>query len=228
MTSFLSLACVQFPQHLGIVFKARAVGTAGGFSVGLAISLAAYKLVGYVGLFAALSAFILGVVFLLFLFDKAPLNDLTVSSGRQKSLGYIKVLSIRRVWITLLNNQISGMIILFAEPTLALKLSSNFGFKQDTISLYVLSYAIFAGVGALLALCIPEKVEKRNMVVAGNVILVVSQILVGPSALLRLPNNPSLIAIGLGLGGLSKSIIIAFTLPDAVAGGVAVYRDHPG
>lgn len=64
------------------------------------------------------------------------------------------------------------MVILFAEPTIALKLSKDFGYKEGTIQLYILSYALSATVGSGLTLLIGAKVQRRLQLVIANVVLI--------------------------------------------------------
>lgn len=149
MTSFLSLAFSLFPDKIEYIFVLRSLGTAGGYSVGLIISYFAYELLGYVGLFVMLFLFSSFLSFTIFCFKKSPI--LPSQEKRQNQIGYWKVIKIRRVWVSILHNQVTGMVILFAEPTIALKLNKDFGYGPSTIQLYILSYAISATIGALIA-----------------------------------------------------------------------------
>ena len=111
------------------------------------------------------------------------------------------------------------MVILFCEPTIALKLSHDFGYTESKIQLYILSYALAATLGSLLTLVIRNRIERRLQIVICNVMLIGGQTMVGPSRVLGLPNLPSLPAIGLALAGFAKSKMMIESLPDAAEGG---------
>ena len=158
MTSFLSLAISLYPGKTEHIFVLRSLGTAGGYSVGLIISFFAYQLLGYFGLFALLSLIFIIVSLALLLFNKSPIQPSQERQERQ--LGYWKVLKIRRVWLTIVHNQVTGMLILFCEPTIALKLSHDFGYTESTIQLYIMCFAGTATLGAILALLLGNKIDR--------------------------------------------------------------------
>ena len=90
----------------------------------------------------------------------------------------------------MLNNELAGMVILFSEPTIALKLSKDFGYTESTIQWYILSYSIAATVAAILTVIIGQRIERRVQLVIANILLITGQVLVGPSRILGLPNIP--------------------------------------
>ena len=58
------------------------------------------------------------------------------------------------------------------------------------------------------------------------VAMAVSSFLVGPSALLHLPNSPLLIAFGLVVSGTCRGISMALCVPDAITGGISKFPDE--
>ena len=224
LTSFLSLAFSLYPGQTEHIFVLRSLGTAGGYSVGLIISFFAYQLLGYFGLFAMLALIAFLVSLTLLLFRRSPI--LPSQEQAESVLGFWKVLKIRRVWLTIVHNQVTGMIILFCEPTIALKLSHDFGYTESTIQLYIMAYAVAATLGAVLALVLENRVDRRLQIVIGTVIIMGGVTLVGPSKVLHFPNLPQLPAIGLALAGLAKSQVMIASFPDAAVGGIQEFPEH--
>ena len=73
---------------------------------------------------------------------------------------------------------------------------------------------------------IPEKWDKRIVLLLSYFILFVAPLMVGPSQLLHLPNSPVLIAIGLFLIGVARAPILSFTVTEAIEGGTIKFPDE--
>ena len=159
LTSFLSLAFSLYPAQTEHIFVLRSLGTSGGSSVGLIVSFFAYRLLGYFGLFAMLALIAFLASLTLLLFSKSPI--LPSQERAESVLGFWRVLKIRRVWLTIVQNQVAGKIILFCESTVALKLSHDFGYTESTIQLYIMAYPVAACLGGVLALVVGNRIDRR-------------------------------------------------------------------
>lgn len=80
-----------------------------------------------------------------------------------------------------MHNQVTGMLILFCEPTIALKLSHDFGYTESTIQLYIMCFAGTATLGAILALLLGNKIDRRLQILVGTIINIFGLVMVGPS-----------------------------------------------
>ena len=65
---------------------------------------------------------------------------------------------------------------------------------------------------AAVSLIIPEKWDKRVLVIIVLWVNGISALLIGPSQLLHLPNSPVLIGIGLFIGGSTRNLTGAYLL----------------
>lgn len=62
--------------------------------------------------------------------------------------------------------------------------------------------------------------------VIGSVVITIGTAMVGPSRLLGFPNLAILPAIGLGVAGIAKSIVMIASFPEAAAGAINAYPDN--
>lgn len=68
-------------------------------------------------------------------------------------------------------------------------------------------------------MAVPEKWEKRYFIISGNIMIVLAPLLIGPSKVLSIPETPFLVGIGLFIGGVSRSMIGSYSIPEAINGG---------
>ncbi len=78
-------------------------------------------------------------------------------------------------------------------------------------------------LATFISLSLPAKLEKRVIIILGNVLMSVGLIFVGPSHLLHIPNSPSLVAMGLSLGGFGQGLAAGFMLEEAFKGALEQY-----
>lgn len=81
-------------------------------------------------LFASQSFLVLLSAFLILLFKDDREQDHSTNIAAPRVLGFSQVILVRRVFAGLSNFGISITLFYFLEPTLALKLSEDFGFTQ--------------------------------------------------------------------------------------------------
>ena len=189
LTSFLALACLLYPEDISTIYKSRTLGTALGFTCGIAIGLSAYNLLGYPGLFFSLGSLLMAGVALPLCMRRDD-RVLSQAPRDQAQLSYAQVFRVRRVWVSLLMNCVSGFFSRCFEPTLALKLSQDFGFPPSRVFAYVCLYTISYALCALLFLCLPKHWEKRHFASLGTLLSLIAIALAGPSLALGLPDKP--------------------------------------
>ena len=66
---------------------------------------------------------------------------------------------------------------------------------------------------------IPEKWDKRIVLLLSYFVLFIAPLMVGPSELLNLPNFPALIGVGLFLIGVARASVLSFTVTEAIESG---------
>ena len=99
------------------------------------------------------------------------------------------------------------MLFYFLEPTLALKLSHDFGYSPSLIGLCMLLFFCAIAVGNFISLNLGNSIEKRWVIIGGDLTMVAGLVCVGPSRLLRLPDSPYLVISGLCIGGFGRGLI---------------------
>ena len=75
----------------------------------------------------------------------------------------------------------------------------------------------------MVGLFFPERWEKRRILILMHWVNIGAPLLIGPSKVLHLPNDPGLIGVGLFLGGTTRSLFAAYIIAEGVKGGVAQY-----
>lgn len=133
---------------------------------------------------------------------------------------------VRRVAAGLSNFGISITLFFFLEPTLALKLSEDFGYTQLTIGLCTLTFFVGMISGNIISLNLSLSIEKRRVVFIGDFIMISGIVCIGPSSLFHLPNAVAIVIVGLVLGGFGRGIINGFPTADAMRGGIRAFPDH--
>ena len=73
---------------------------------------------------------------------------------------------------------------------------------------------------------IPEKWDKRILLLISYFVLFIAPLMVGPSHLLHLPNSPALIGVGLFLIGVARAPVLSFTVTEAIEGGKIKFPDE--
>ena len=120
----------------------------------------------------------------------------------------------------------TDLLLYTLESTLALKLRSSFDFLTSTIGLYFGIFLAATVVVGVAGLFFPEKWEKRNLVMAMLWMNFVAPLLIGPSRLLRLPDSSLTVAMGLVLGGSTRSLMAAYIIAEGVKGGLAEFAEQ--
>ena len=217
----MSLLSVIYPAHKGRALSARACGSSLGMTLGAVIGGGLGQMLGYFGVFTAFAIISLLTPFLFLLFKEA--RDSNVARGATTQLTLVKLLSVRRPLLNLLTNTICEFLYMALEPTLAIKLRTDFELSTSQIGLF---FFLFCGgeaitMGAMVFL--PEEWDKRKLVCPAMVLMALFSFLVGPSLLLGFTNSPTLIMVGLLVGGGCRGICFALCPTDAIVGALEVY-----
>ena len=93
------------------------------------------------------------------------------------------------------------VVITFYPPTLALKLELVYGFDSDEAAYFYSLETVFAFVSNLLLILFPIKKAPRLWTSLSLLGTIVGVFLMGPSALLRLPESIYLMGVGTAVMG---------------------------
>ena len=102
------------------------------------------------------------------------------------------------------------VVITFYPPTLALKLELVYGFDSDEAAYFYSLETVFAFASNLLLILFPIKKAPRLWTSLSLLGTIVGVFLMGPSALLRLPESIYLMGVGTAvMGGVAQVLSIA-------------------
>lgn len=144
LSALLTLLSLAYPSERGRALSARACGGSLGMSLGGLLGGCLNMVLGYFGVFLAFSVVTLLTSLLIFIFKDVRSDALL--RKKQGGLSLLKFLSVRRSVLSLGCNAVSDFLQMALEPTLAIKLKTDFGFSSSEIGLYFL---LFFGGGAL-------------------------------------------------------------------------------
>ena len=71
----------------------------------------------------------------------------------------------------------------------------------------------------------PQEWDKQIIIVLSCLMLTIAPLLIGPSHLIRFPNSPELVGVGLFLGGVGRAPLISFTVVEAIDGATSRFPD---
>lgn len=100
---------------------------------------------------------------------------------------------------------LSDVLQFTLEATLAIKLRDTFQFPTHKIGIFFFYFLGGTLISTILLLLVPENWEKRYFIIVGNLIMLFAPLLIGPSEVLSFPEDATLVAVGLFIGGLGRS-----------------------
>ena len=101
----------------------------------------------------------------------------------------------------------------FYEPILGGKLLLEYGFTSDEVAYFYSIFTISAFSTSLLLTFFPIKTQYMLWTVMSLVFSVLAVLLMGPSLLLRIPDNLITMGVGIGMLGASRQIyMVVITL----------------
>ena len=132
----------------------------------------------------------------------------------------------RRVSLSIFSCDIGIGTLYNLDPTLALKLRQELSFPTTRIGSFFL--LIFFGqiLVSTISMLIPEKWDKRPILLTSYFVLFVAPLMVGPSQFLHFPNSPTLIGGGLFLLGMGQAPLSTYTVTEAIEGGTIKFPDE--
>ena len=98
-------------------------------------------------------------------------------------------------------------MITFYEPTLAVKLELVFGFDSDQSAYFYSLLTVFAFTTTLILTFCPIKTRSERWSLLGLAGGIISVLLMGPSALLHLPENIYIMGAGTAMLGIFGQIL---------------------
>ena len=215
-TAMVSLISKLFPDELGFAQSARLIGCYSGITLGVVVGALLRDNLGYFGVFLTFSVVVILTSFLIFVFEEDRSTEAV-----DHSITHWELFKVRRVFLVVVSCLCTDSLHYSLESILALKLRLDFAYSTSAIGAFFgvfLAGTLLVGVASL---CIPEKWEKRGFIIAVLWVNVVAALLIGPSQVLRLPNSPALIGVGLFLGGSTRSLTASYFFVEGAKGGVA-------
>ena len=222
VTSIVSLTLKLFPEEIAFTQTVRFLGAFTGTTLGVVAGAFFFELLGYFGVFLSFSAAVFLTSFLMLAFEEDASQE---SREGDASLTYWSLLKVRRVSLVMVCGLATDLLLYSLDTTLALKLRESFDYSTHTIGLFFGIFLAGTIVVGVVALFFPEQWEKRKLVVAMLWMNFVAPLLIGPSKVLHLPDEPGLIGAGLALGGSTRSLMAACIIAEGVKGGVAQFPE---
>ena len=168
----------------------------------------------------------MGVITLLsaliaFRFEEPHSKQPSIIQVVQPRIQLCTLIRVKRVSLSILNYCFVVVALLILEPILSLKLSSDYSFSPLQISASFAFLFVANVIGTSICLLLPQKLDKRRIILATNFTLIVGLLLTGPSRLLRFPDKPAVLLTGLGVTGFSVGVSQTLSVVEAVSGGVS-------
>ena len=102
------------------------------------------------------------------------------------------------------------------ETTLSDKLMLDFNFTPDEVALYLFAYTGSSTVVCFFLPLVPERIDKRYLIVPANLICGISSFFIGPSSTFSIANRSSTVLGGLIVGGAFSAVVPCFVLAEAI------------
>ena len=219
LIAVFSLISINYPAHRARGLAARVCGADIGASIGgvLGGSLAIY--LGYFGVFMLFAVLSLLAILLTFIFKEAR-NE---SREHSSALTTWQLLSHGRPLFNLLCNAVCEFLLMALQPTLAMRLQTDFGCSTSEIGVF---FFLFFGGGTIsmaMVMLLHEERDKRKLIAGAMFLMGVFSFLVGPSSLLHFPDSLIVMGIGLTLGGACRGVCAALCPTESVIGGIKAY-----
>ena len=219
LTAIVSLLTKLFPEEIGLSQSIRFLGAITGYAIGPVVSAFLIGVLGYFGVFLFFSLAIFFTSLLMFVFEE----DASQENRDPDALTYWDLFKVRRVSLVMVCGLAPDLLLYSLESTLALKLRQSFNFPTSSIGLYFGIFLAGTIIVGSIGMMVPENWDKRKFLIVMLWINVVAPLLIGPSKVLHLPDEPVMIAVGLALGGSTRSLMSAFIIAEGVRGGLAKF-----
>ena len=135
-------------------------------------------------------------------------------------------MKIRRVYLVMMSCFTADLLHYSLESILAVKLRQDFSYSTTTIGLFFGIFLCGTVIMAAFSFAVPENWEKRILIIILVWINACSALLIGPSQILQIPNNPVIIGIGLFLGGSTRTLTGAYLVVEAIKVGVSAFQNQ--
>ncbi len=131
-------------------------------------------------------------------------------------LTYLTYFKNPQIAITLMSACFSVVFTLYLECILSLELFNNYGVDHSMLGLYFFLSSITYVFGAPFSSYLSTIIHRRYVVLLAFSLMIIQSLLSGPSSLLRLPDNLTLIVIGVSMMGFNLSIALVPLLSELI------------
>jgi MFS family permease len=234
--SVYSLISLEFPneneKYLGYVEMAVGIGTTVGPFMGSII----FSICGYLGTFAFFSVVLCLSTFYLNLALPSRLNEnkQTIVSESELSpvielkdgtITYATFFKHKEIMMFLFACWISSILFYYYGNILSVQLTHGMGLNEKYIGIYFCLSSIGYALASPLSAMLTKTFSRRYLIMASFTIVGIGSLLVGPSRLLGLPENPWLMGIGMFITGMGNPFLYINILPEMISTMKAKYSD---
>ena len=125
VSALIALLSLIYPDERGRAISARSCGANLGMSLGPVLGGSLFLVLGYFGIFFSFAILTLLTALLVLIFKESRDNIREIPS----QLNICQLLSLRRLLLNLVCNSLCDFLYLALEPTLAIKLRTDFNFS---------------------------------------------------------------------------------------------------
>jgi MFS family permease len=111
---------------------------------------------------------------------------------------------------------LSMMFTIFVDPILAVGMKRNFGTTNEMVGLIFLFSSVTYIIGASLSSWMSGRMHRRYVILTAFLLMCIQNVLIGPSAILGLPNEEILVAAGVTMTGLCLCLVLVPTVSEII------------
>ena len=144
-----------------------------------------------------------------------------------KKVGYLKLLSHKRIFFAALTHFFNLVVITSRQPIFGPRLSNDYGFSKTMIGFWfalpTITFILFVPILNKLL----KHFEWRAKIMFGYMILITSMLLMGPSKLLNLPDlDKPLLFVSLWVMGVGMTLTVIPVIPEMIDTVSGKYEDQ--
>jgi MFS family permease len=111
---------------------------------------------------------------------------------------------------------LSMMFTIFVDPILALAMKRSFGTTNEWVGMIFLFSSVTYIIGAPLSSWMSARMHRRYVILFAFMLMCVQNVLIGPSAILGLPNEEIIVIIGVTMTGLCLCLVLVPTVSEII------------
>lgn len=134
----------------------------------------------------------------------------------EDKITYREILRCKNSVFVLVASMIAMICLIWMDPTLSVRLT-NMGMSEDYVGIAFAMMGLSFGLGAAFAGWLCKKLSRLVVMQIGLLLLALSCFLVGPSLILRLPNDVSIILIGVSANAFFGAFLIVPVTPEIIS-----------